>query len=291
MRRVIANIGIGFLIIMAISSLTFAIVTLITYFVTFGGGLSNNANDWSAFGGLVGGIFGPVFSFVTIVIAFITLRIQQKEIRDQQLDADEQKRMVRLSSFESNFFNQLKIFNDSISQIRHNVHGFMGAAFFKRLYDDWCDGFPQCARSNASYCTCIQEQYEKLYRDHGENTGPYFRRLYSILSYIDEQPDSLFSSDNNEALSIKYSYVKIVRSQLSINELKILFYNSLTDYGMNFLPIIERYSFLRGIVTSENSDPKLVGDLEWAKEKGFLTNASWVTEENIAYLERSPHNI
>lgn len=66
----------------------------------FGGGFSQNSSDWSNFGSYMGGIFGPLVSFVTLLAVLKTVYLQRELLGVQQ---EEFERMSELQAktFES----------------------------------------------------------------------------------------------------------------------------------------------------------------------------------------------
>lgn len=64
----------------------------------------------------------------------------------------------------------------------------------------------------------------KLYTGFQQEFGNYFRQLFQIVNYANNQK-WLYYGD-------KYGYVKMLRSQFSNQEEELLFYNSLSDVGM-----------------------------------------------------------
>lgn len=64
----------------------------------------------------------------------------------------------------------------------------------------------------------------KLYAGFQQEFGNYFRQLFQIVNYANNQK-WLYYGD-------KYGYVKMLRSQFSNQEEELLFYNSLSDVGM-----------------------------------------------------------
>jgi len=65
----------------------------------------------------------------------------------------------------------------------------------------------------------------KPFQGHSENLSHYVRHLYQLIALIHNQPDDIFSYE------VKYSYVAVVRAQLSISEQLLLYYNSLSVLG------------------------------------------------------------
>lgn len=77
---------------------------------------------------------------------------------------------------------------------------------------------------DSKYCSYYYpKNFKKYYRGHQVRLGNYFRQLYQTVSFVNE----------NERISykLKYSYVKILRGQLSAYEQSLLFINSLSVLG------------------------------------------------------------
>ena len=69
----------------------------------------------------------------------------------------------------------------------------------------------------------------------------YFRHLYRIIKYVDDQRE-LFS------LKERYEYVCLLRAQLSDYELGLVFYNCLSDNGRErFKPLAEKYALFNNL--------------------------------------------
>lgn len=82
--------------------------------------------------------------------------------------------------------------------------------------------------------------WDLLYEDHESSLGSFFRVLYRLIRWIDEQD----MSDED-----KWLYVGIVRSQLSWIEMVFLFFNGMSHRGSNFKPLIERYALFDNFTT------------------------------------------
>ena len=75
--------------------------------------------------------------------------------------------------------------------------------------------------------------------------GHYFRMLFQTVKYIDSQPDKIVSKDE------KYGYTKNVRAILSIQEQLILYYNSLSSLGSDWISeknnLLKKYALIKNI--------------------------------------------
>ena len=74
----------GFSIFLVSAIITAAVFSYHYYRLAFSGGLSNQAEDWSAFGTFVGGVFGPLVSFVTLLALLRTIFLQKELLQTQQ---------------------------------------------------------------------------------------------------------------------------------------------------------------------------------------------------------------
>lgn len=76
------------------------VVAIWVYRSKFGGGFSQNSSDWSNFGSYMGGIFGPLVSFVTLLAVLKTVYLQ-RELLDVQQEEFERMSKLQAETFES----------------------------------------------------------------------------------------------------------------------------------------------------------------------------------------------
>ena len=65
----------------------------------------------------------------------------------------------------------------------------------------------------------------------------YFGHLYNTVKFVDQHK---FIKEFED----KKSYTNLIRAQLSRNELRLLFYNCLSDRGAKFKCLVEKYALL-----------------------------------------------
>lgn len=84
----------------------------------------------------------------------------------------------------------------------------------------------------------------RLFEGHVSRLGHYFRHLFQLVKYIDEQP--------NEIVPNKYEYMKTVRAQLSNFEQLLLYYNSFSVIGKSWVEerYIQNYRIIKNIPLS-----------------------------------------
>lgn len=251
------------------------------------------------------GQFGDKFGFVNALfsgLAFAgliyTIVLQRKELELQRLELQEtrkelsaqtrqfeiQNSTIKKEQFESTFFSLLQqhqmLVNDLYLKLDYKERGSNdwiekslechGRGVFKELLTKR----PQKRLSGEThYFLDIVEglKEEKYGLDYTSKYPPlalldhYFRNLYRLVKFVDENPYLLSLED-------KYQYTSIVRSMLSAHELALLFYNCLSYNGnKKFKPLVEKYALLKNIDFSlvREQDVKLYDD-------GAYTFKYWV---------------
>lgn len=229
----------------------------------------------SLFSGLaLGGII------YTIFLQKKELSLQRKELKNTRKEFTIQNKTLRLQRFENTFFNLLSLHHQIVGSIDLDIeqkkringgiralnkaieNGFeyeritlKGRDVFKKKYEEMVSEFDNEEDLNTNYL----KSYESVQTDFGH----YFRNLYRIIKLVDEtefhthlelgtSPDATkyinlisYSLPNHKT---RYKYTSMIRSQLSDYELLWLFYNCLSENGIEkFKPYIERYSLLKNI--------------------------------------------
>ena len=92
-------------------AICFIAITWLAYFGYFGiylsYAVSNDAKDWSNFGGYVGGVLTPLLSFLTIVLLVRSLSVQVDAADELKLEIGRNKRNDEIRNFESTFFSMV----------------------------------------------------------------------------------------------------------------------------------------------------------------------------------------
>lgn len=68
-------------------------IAIWVYRLKFGGALSNNSSDWSNFGSYMGGIFGPLVSFITLLAVLKTVYLQRELLDAQKFEFSELRKL------------------------------------------------------------------------------------------------------------------------------------------------------------------------------------------------------
>lgn len=208
--------------------------------------------------GVSGDFFGlanSVFSALAFAMIIVTLWMQKHELAQQRQELEDNRKVMSLQQkemkqqneslrrqrFESTFFNMLNLYGEIVATISigDSVVGRHGFVLFS-------ESLNQLARDRGDSEPSI-ETYELWYRKRDYAIGHYFRTLYNVFRFIDE-------SGGDE----KTMYARLVRAQLSRDELKLLAFNGLGQHGREkFRPLIEKYSLLKHLPPGSVSDDLL----------------------------------
>lgn len=271
------------------------VVVILSYFEVFGSALPRTREEWDTLANISGGIVGPTLSFLAIIVALITLALQREDLkkqdtenkriqRAQEKDAKEQKRLQLLSSYEDNFFKQLTVLHDFVINTQVAIKPaskeysttptyYNGYECFKHIHNS----FIQAREPDQAGCIDVEKlkldiryTYNKNYNKFGHITGQFFRRLFRVIEYVDSLPFTLFTNET-EHTTKRDELINIITSQLSVDQLALLFYNAHTNYGDKFIPLINKYSLLNGMLSHELSDKRLASNILISSNAGILT--------------------
>lgn len=211
------------------------------------------------FGDFVGGVIGTLLAFAASLLYFIALKEQQKDVRTNQASLNQQieefskqveelerSRMVNqlqlttmtLQQYESTFYSYFDIYIQVKDRIvnagkGHSLHTVI-MKLKKAIKQD--DLLGKTSKEAYSYGV---EQYCKLFVTSRSDISHYFRTLYRLLTIADSCPLS------NRRFNAKMKYVKIIRSQLSDEELLLIYYNCHSAYAGKSKRLVTEYNLLK----------------------------------------------
>lgn len=201
--------------------------------------LIDGANLGQAFG-----ILSAWFAGIAVILVYINLKEQKKELTLTRLHYEEQQNT-------SAFYEMLNLLNTLISDMQ--VHSpekkrdFNGRRAFGVFHYDLGRNFPGEITegfSDEDHLRVLKKKWEDFYteKEHRAWLPHYFRALYRLVKYIDE---TQFSSDRDKNMAIRCKLAKALRSQLSDYELALLFYNLQAKRGENFIKLCQTYNLLK----------------------------------------------
>ena len=271
-------------------------------------------------GDFFGGIVGTIFTFVSVVILAKTLEQQQELTKEEfKLQSRQRfdvlfnelltlyKEQFEELSNEGDFFEKQKKkmqkkfkrkMNDELKNLEEEVEKKITEdRIIERLYDikyksknESYDEFKQgekCEKVVYSYLfkkyssifnrinlEISSKLYTEFYVKHREKIALYFRTLYRILDLIDTSP---LLEDAEED---KKTYAKILRGQLTENELFFIRYNAMSIYGRNFVEYINKYRILKHLPVLELLEFQIFNNFD-KKNSEFVNEIFYLVCEEI----------
>lgn len=206
------------------------------------------------------GVFGDSFGVLTSLfsaLAFVgviwtltnqreELKLQKAEWDAQKLEINENKKEMIKQGFENSFFQMLKLHNqivDGISESRfagQNIENRQGRVYIRDMQISLINKFKAANISNLSPEEEIILPYNRFFAQQGYQLAHYFRFLYNIFRFL-----------SDSEIENKEFYARLVRSQISNQELFILYYNALSPQGTKFKSYIVEFKLMDNLPPSE----------------------------------------
>ena len=162
------------------------------------------------------------------------LKLTRGEIKDQRQATQDMAFAVAEQNFDNFVFELIATHNSILNSmdIKSNSKSqslYEGRDCFRYFYRE----FSKPTTGEAMYPTMAQdktlERYEQMYDKHHSDLGHYFRFVYNMLRAVSE----------SDAAQDKHK--KLIRALFSDDELLVIFYNSLTEKGENFIKYAEDF--------------------------------------------------
>jgi len=194
-------------------------------------------------GDFFGGIVNPILSCVTLLGFMYTLFLQRNDLQESRIQSRENLEIIKKQtenmesqSFQSSFFEIVNTYTSIVNNIRSKDPTTkeikVGKSAFNVMYSNLRRKYRSNQRVHAKVddINLITASYYTIYRAHQYDLAHYFRFLYNSILYIESEP-------NHE------KYIKLLRSQISNQELIILYYNcAVSKFGLKFKPLAEKHA-------------------------------------------------
>lgn len=264
----------------AIAALIAAGLSIYFYIDQFGIGYFESVGDWGTLGDFFGGILNPTFTFLSIILLAYTLYQNKMALEQNQIALDLNNEELEISSkaltssaeaqhaqtIGNTFFNLLSqhnnivnnlLFDNSIIKLgsqyeRQRKSTYHGRNVFKALISFITNEYRVKDPDE------IVSKYLSIQKKHNHIVGHYFRNLFQIIKYIDEYSDLETDEDETSDVRIaqKKNFMRILRAQLSSDELSLLLINclpSVVDEGQ-FRALLIKYEMLKHLSFQSNTD-------------------------------------
>lgn len=227
------------------------------------------------------GISNSLFAGLAFAAVALTLYLQFKL-----------NKIGTIQRFENTFFLMVSLHQQILQDIYIHLKNkkiLRGRRCFGFLYKEYLKAYEeQFKNSSADELSLITETYFEFYEKRQDKLAHYFQTLYNIIKYVNEA----------DAGIDKKKYINLIRAQLSVYELGLLFYNCLAELGRDkFKPLIEEYSLFKNmpksiLYTEEHtklySESAFKGAPAWTSTRKFESDEeemSYYFEEAVGNLE------
>lgn len=244
------------------------------YFVKYGE-VPGDTASWGQLGDYLGGVLNPVFGFLSVFALLVALVLQTRELklsreslalsreelkltREEQAKAAEalalQNKAIQQQSFEQTFFSMLKLLEEVLQGTTYGMNNRVltgRQALSEHLDNSMGDmserqRYPSSSSGQMSYPEFVLSRLQELYRweKHGQLVR-YLRTLQNILELL--QHSHIKPSD---------IYPKTLRSLLSRNELRLIYFVSFENEWAPLKQLVERFGLLRHFAGNDTGAPE-----------------------------------
>lgn len=231
---------------------------------------------WGQAGDFFGGVLNPFFTFVGLIFVIKTIQQNQQALKHNEDSLKLSRIELELSRielekssealqaqvvtaekqrFETTFFQMFSLLNGVVRELyatNQSYETVEGKACLVYLHRKLINSLAnQINASHLNDIAYINSEYDRFYVIEGYILFSYFCLLRSILEFIDSA--NLSERDKN-------FYTNLIRSQLSKDELGLLFYellNSLSKEKTDFvlLVLVKKYNFFHNLKDRSLASP------------------------------------
>ncbi|MBL8075338.1 MAG: putative phage abortive infection protein [Nitrospira sp.] len=237
---------------------------VVVIFVWYGYGLwhegSNTDSSFDRLNTLFSGLasWGVIFA---ILLQKSELALQRKEleltrieVRGQKEQLEAQNVTLRKQNFENTFFSLISLYISIVDSVEIHVPQLdsprrdvtiKGRECFLHLFHDLKREYARAHKeaANADDLALCISAYDHFAAYRQSLIGHYFSTLFKIIQFVD---NSEFVDESE--IEEKQIYINLLKAQLSTYELSLLFYNSLSNYGLkHFKLYIEKCGLLENL--------------------------------------------
>ncbi len=224
-------------------------------------------------GDYFGGFANPILSFMAFLGVLYSIYLQQTSLRENQQDTQRQIATLERQNIETTFFSMLKLYDsivnstdtnikrtgfDLTGKVNSSVQHIKGrdcfTLFAERLQNTYIK-HKKDRMGDTNEESIIEDAYSDFYGPHRQDLGHYFRFLFNTIRYIDDQSQR---KDLGIPRAEFEKYMKILRAQLSDQELVLLFYNCLHGRGKDFAKYAKQFELFDNLPRELLFDPSHV---------------------------------
>lgn len=221
------------------------------------------------FGEFIGGFVGSLWSLAGILLFYSALVYQRNELEDQKgilvtqteamisqsKELERQNDTLQKQKQEETFFHLLRFHIDLVETLtfesndidiqsgkmqkqlvrgRNTFGDFYNV--FKRFYSKYLEHLSDAGVDEDSLKGVIETSYTSFFAEFRYELGHYFRNIINLLLFIDRAQEE-----------DKHFFLSILFSQISVNEMSLIFFHGLTNENIELKVYIEKYALLQDL--------------------------------------------
>lgn len=194
---------------------------------------------WGEFGDFIGGVIGTIIAYISIRLLVATLNTQAYGNNITKEAADLSLYESKLQQLSHDFKMMLDLYHstlDSFNKENTQAGAAKGLDFLRKKKDAVTDGFTSPDNSFATRNKEAIKQFCVFYAEYRQVASVYFRVIYRLLELI-------FKADIESEDKAKFA--KMLRCQLSEEELFFIRYNAMTNNGSNMRKYLNQYNMMK----------------------------------------------
>ena len=194
---------------------------------------------WGEFGDFIGGVIGTIIAYISIRLLVATLNTQTYGNAITKEAADLSSSESKLQRLNANFQMLLGLYQKALANFdtasqEAEAHG--GLLYLKSKKDAIIGAFNNIEDNYGLRNQAAIKCFNDFYIENRQVASVYFRIIYRILELV-------FQADIDTEDKAKYA--KMLRCQLSEEELFFIRYNAMTSNGANMRKYLNQYNMMK----------------------------------------------
>lgn len=194
---------------------------------------------WGEFGDFIGGVIGTIIAYISIRLLVATLNTQALGNIIAKETADRSLYETKLQRLNTNFQMMLEQYRKTLDKFNANdgnQNAIKGLEFLKRRMNEITEDFNNDNENYHVRNTEAVKAFNDFYIDNRPVASVYFRIIYRLLELIFTSP----IESEDQAV-----FAKMLRCQLSEEELFFIRYNAMTPNGANMRKYLNQFNMMK----------------------------------------------
>lgn len=240
---------------------------------------------WGEFGDFIGGVIGTIIAYISIRLLVATLNTQSLGNNIAKEAADLSLYESKLQRLYSNFKMMLELYRSTLARFNmddEDPQSESGLEFLKKKCYDMTVAFNSQDNSYIIRNDEAIKSFNDFYSEFRPVASVYFRIIYRMLELI-------FTADIDSEDKAKFA--KMLRCQLSEEELFFIRYNVMTNNGANMRKYINQYNLMKHLpeLTLLEFKYHIIAELD-DKDKNQMTSALIVLRKALLKRDKFAPN-